>query len=59
MDQSLKVYEIFPRMRIVVGERHEVEENEDEDDDDEENEGCDKSVDRDTMELDFNELTFN
>lgn len=56
------MYEIFPRVRsVVVGERHKVveDDNDDEDDDDEEIEGCDKSVDRDTMELDFNELTFN
>lgn len=63
-DQSLEVDEIFPK--II---RDDDEYDEDEDDDNEisarglaelhSSGGGDKTVERDTMELDFNELTFN
>lgn len=46
-DQSLEVDEIFPRIIILDAD------DDEEDEDEEEDERCD------TMELDFNEITFN
>lgn len=55
-DQSLEVNGIFPSIRISCIDDGDDEE-EDEDDEEEGADSCDKSGD--TMELDFNELTFN
>lgn len=47
-DQSLEVDEIFPRIIIL-----DADDDEEDEDEEEEDERCD------TMELDFNEITFN
>lgn len=56
-DQSLEVDGIFPSVRIAC-----IDDGDDEEEDDDDEaaaQSCDKSVSGDTMELDFNELTFN